>query len=528
MKISKAFIVLFFLFLFVIGAFQLTDFGVGWDEEAQIGIGKTTYDFLTKGDMTLFSFWDKNYGVGFELPVYSVQQLFETQANQYYFRHYCVHFLFIIGLIFLFRSVLLIFKENINKQYLGLLTVLFVVLSPRIYADSFFNSKDIVMLSVSCINFFTILKFIEKPSKFNLFLLALSSAYLLDIRIIGLMNVLLIIGVISIKLILEKSSRKEWIHYLVGYIICTSLILYMIWPYLYYHPFDNFWTAFTSMKKYNWTGSVLFNGSGIESTKLPCYYSLVWMGITSPIFYLVLFLVGFIYTLKKLWSQKTIEIIKNNQSFFIFISLALAIGPILAVIILKSVLYDGWRQLFYVYPYIIIIGVYGFSKIQKSSSLLLKYVTYFLLVIQCSSVAFFMIKNHPHSNVYFNEIVSHKKDYLIQNYERDYWGVAYKQALEKIPSLMKSENDTLNVVCQNAPGVFNAAFIPVKYANRIHVYKLDELQDSMKNHMNYFVTNYRGATHLFPKCTNKIWSINIQNSDVVAIYDLRNNENCFD
>ena len=43
-----------------------------------------------------------------------------------------------------------------------------------------------------------------------------------------------------------------------------------------------------------------------------------------------------------------------------------------------------------------------------------------------------MIRNHPFQNVYFNNFLSHDEQYLRKNFEMDYWGTSYKQALEYV------------------------------------------------------------------------------------------------
>ena len=42
-----------------------------------------------------------------------------------------------------------------------------------------------------------------------------------------------------------------------------------------------------------------------------------------------------------------------------FVFLALSVGPILIVVLLDSVLYDGWRQIYFVYPALVLTAMRG-------------------------------------------------------------------------------------------------------------------------------------------------------------------------
>lgn len=522
--------ILFFLFLFIPGFSVVRDYGVSWDEEAQIEIGKKSYDYLVHDDHSLLTYCDRDYGVGFELPVYALQQLFTTKVSQYYFRHFCVHGLFLLGLFFLFKTQLIFYAEFSGKYWISLLSIFMIVLSPRIFADSFYNSKDIVLLAVSCINFYTLIHAVDKPSKASWFLHGLSSAYLLDIRIIGLVNVMLTIGVLTLFILTHRSTRKQQATNLFIYLLTTITVLYLIWPYLYQHPGEKFISIIKSMAAFRWHFDVLFMGSIINSTKLPSYYTLVWIGLTTPILFLVGSIIGLLFSVRKFFLLKRFNEIAETKQVYILSIVGLALGPIAATILFNSVMYDAWRQLFYVYPYLIMLSVFGFYKliVLFPSRTILRYAFFGLTGVQCIAIIVFIIQAHPHENVYFNEIWPRKNQALVRDFERDYWGLSYKQALIKASTLLKTNDDTLHILCAHTPGKWNSAFIPANLQGRVKVYLQKEIPDSMKQHMDYFITTYRETPNLLPKCMEKIWSLSVQQSDVVAIYDLRQDKQCYE
>lgn len=530
MSLAQKVSILFFLFLFVLGFSVVKDYGVGWDEEAQIEIGKKSYDYIVHGDQSLLTYCDRDYGVGFELPVYAVQQFFTTKVSQYYFRHFCVHGLFLLGLFFLFKTQLIFYATFSGKYWISLFSVLMIVLSPRIYADSFYNSKDIVLLAVSCISFYTFMHAVDKPSRTSWFMHGLSSAYLLDIRIIGLVNVMLTIGFLILFILLQKSNRKQQAIYLCVYLLTTSIVLYIIWPYLHQHPLEKIKEIFKSMAAFRWRFDVLFMGCIINSTKLPSYYTLAWIGLTTPILFLVGSIIGLLSGVRNFFRLKSFkEIIETNQVYLLSI-IGLAFGPIVATILFNSVMYDAWRQLFYVYPYIIMLCVFWFYRLYVlfASRSIFRVTLFGLMSVQCIAVIVFMIQAHPNENVYFNEIWPRKNQALLRDFERDYWGLSYKQALIKASSFLKTNDDTLHILCAHTPGKLNSVFIPVNLQDRVKVYLQKEISDSMKLHMDYFITTYRETPNLLPMCKEKIWSLRVQQSDVVAIYDLSKNRQCYE
>lgn len=514
----------------MLGFSLVKDYGVGWDEEAQIEIGKKSYDYIVHGDQALLSYCDRDYGVGFELPVYAMQQWFTSKVAQYYFRHFCVHGLFLVGLFFLFKTQLIFYAKFSGKYWIGLFSVLMIVLSPRIFADSFYNSKDIVLLAVSCINFYTLLHAVDKPSKTSWFLHGLSSAYLLDIRIIGLVNVMLTIGFLILFLFIHRSTRKQQVIYLLIYLFTTITVLYLIWPYLHQHPIEKIVEIFKSMSSFRWHFDVLFMGSAINSTQLPFYYTLVWIGLTTPILFLVGSVVGLLGSVRDFFLLKRFNEIAETQQVYILSIVGLAFGPIVATILFHSVMYDAWRQLFYVYPYLAMLSVFGFYKIYVlvASRKRLRYALFGALGLQGVAVMVFMVQAHPHENVYFNEIWPRKNQALVKDFERDYWGLSYKQALLQASRLLRTNDDTLHIVCAHTPGKLNSVFIPSKLQDRVKVYLQKEISDSMKQHMDYFITTYREAADLLPKCKEKIWSFRVQSSDVIAIYNLKHDKQCYE
>jgi len=88
---------------------------------------------------------DKDYGVGFELPAYAGERLLGLNTTQsiYFFRHFLTYLVFVAGVMATYG----IAAQRHRSWQAGLLTAALLYLSPRIFADGFYNNKDIVFMA---------------------------------------------------------------------------------------------------------------------------------------------------------------------------------------------------------------------------------------------------------------------------------------------------------------------------------------------------------------------------------------------
>jgi hypothetical protein len=93
-----------------------------------------------------------------------------------------------------------------------------------------------------------------------------------------------------------------------------------------------------------------------------------------------------------------------------------------------------------------------------------------------------MVKYHPYQNVYFNILAGKNMVEIKNNFELDYWGLSYRQALEYI--LKKDMDKTIKICVANFPGMLNAKILtPNDLLRLAYVEKPEEAK--------YFLSNYR-------------------------------------
>ena len=154
-----------------------------------------------------------------------------------------------------------------------------------------------------------------------------------------------------------------------------------------------------------------------------------------------MFLTGLIYFLKNLSVTSVNFDLKSKQDIFVF----LIFSSILFVILFLDVpAYDGWRHFYFLYPLIVYFILVGMLCIFNLNYQRIKKILFLIIFLAIMHNIYWVIKNHPHQNVYFNILIS--KNDLSKKVQLDYWGLSYKQNLEKI---FEIENNSRKVKIYN-------------------------------------------------------------------------------
>ncbi len=489
-------IIFFITFLFS-GLLIYKDFGIAWDEPHQRTLGIYATNYLLHGEPEYLQYQDKYYGSIFEIALIFGERAFKITDNIqkiYQLRHLLIFLSFFVGSIFFY----LLSKQRFKSWKLALITTAMLVINPRIFAHSFFNSKDIPFLAVSIIGVYALTKFLENKKSLYLVFLAISTAMLIALRITGIY--LLILSIIFITIdYLSKKQPKQLISNLSLFIILSSSLTILFWPILWTNPINNFLLALEKMSHYPWENSVLYFGQHINASDLPWHYLPVWIAISTPLAYLFLFTLGLGSSLKKIFLALT-KYYQSHRSDLIF--LFIIFGPILTIILLNSTVYDEWRQIFFIYPFIILIAGKGIQLLSKK--IILKYLVYFALLISFTGSIKFMYNNYPFFNVYFNQLAKPEM------FELDYWGVAYKQGLEFIVD--HDQKDKIKIATANFPGTTNINMLSIDQRKRLI------FTPSIKD-ADYYITNYRWDEADLSSFT-KHKEIIIEGVPIIGIYKL--------
>lgn len=283
-------VIAFFACFFIVGLLIFKDYGISWDEHMNRNTGQIVSRYITEGDRELLEYRDRYYGSVFELTLIAAEKLFglEDTRDIYLMRHLLTFSLFFLGVIFFYRLCRLHFG---NWKW-GLLGALFLILSPRIFAHSFYNTKDLAFLSVFIIAVYTLIRYLDHKNLIRASIHAFTCAFLIDIRILGLLIPVLTFFFFTADLIQSKSRNKESVLSLAVFSILFFGLTILFWPILWEGPIEHFLRAFQQMSQYPWEGMALYMGSFLRGAELPWHYLFVWIGMTTPVLFLLLFVLG--------------------------------------------------------------------------------------------------------------------------------------------------------------------------------------------------------------------------------------------
>jgi len=539
-KIINYLTYIFFGAYFIIGVKIYKDYGITTDEPFQRTSGYYWYLWIISNffsDYSNFEFlkinfnkmeWSQEfknglfleYGVIFDLFAVFVEDIFNLE-NVYQKKHLLNFLIFFSSSVCFFQLIKYRFKNN----FLSFIGVLFYITSPRIFAESFYNSKDIIFMSFTLFAVFFGVKLLKNYKIKNIILFSLFAALATDIRTMGIFLILLFIIFFILECLEENSFLKKNFILFSLLIFSYFLFTYLFWPHLWLNPLDNFLASFQSFKNYSWGGSVLYLGEYVSAQHLPWHYSLVWIVITLPIIYSLLFVIGsfnisfnFFNNFlnidpenfsKKLWYS-------HNDKIDLFILMYFLV-PIVAVIAFGSTLYNGWRHLYFIYPALVYISIFGLKYILSFDFFKnFKYFFYSIIFIFIFINFYNLIKFHPYQNVYFNYLVEKKANYL---FEVDYWGSGNTHALKKIIKDAQS-NKKINVG--------TASFTPFSYSKYIiNDKKIENINFLGNDQLNndYIFTNYMyekdpkiSKKYLIPRNYEKVFTLKRGNIIINEIF----------
>lgn len=491
---EQAIVILCFLALLGVGLTTFSNYGISFDEPVSRTNGAISLRYVAekfdiawlKNDpvlqaitIPLHSYQDRDYGVAFDLPAMLIERLFSLNDSreQYLLRHLLTFLTFFVGIIGLYKAAMLRFMQ---PSY-ALLACVLLVTSPRIYGEAFYNNKDIVFMSLCAISMYTLIRLQVMPSLPNAIFHGVACALAINIRIAGVIFPCITVLALTLLVCYRTISVKKFCLLIVAYLSMTAICTYGFWPWLWETPRHHFLLALKNMSQFRWEHFNLYNGEYIYAKKLPWHYIPTWIAITVPILFSFSFVIGVTGVLKR-FLKHPLHSLNNCQQRQDLLILALASGPVVASIVLNSTLYDGWRQLYFVYPAFLLLSACGAQSIisQKLMGAKVAQLMVIAFAVQITLNMTWMTRNHPYQFLYFNELVSPSERY---KYEYDYWGVTNLKGIEFILSNDSSERITIK------PLGATATEQSISIINSVDRKRL--LFDPMNGSPDYILTNYR-------------------------------------
>ncbi len=496
--------------LLALGWLAHDDYGISWDEHTQLEIGQTNYRYVVKGDPGLYELKDRHYGALFE--IFLVRAAAQGSSRDLYLsRHWWTFLAFVGGVAGFF----LLLEKITRRGGLALTGCLLLVLSPRIFADAFYNSKDIPFLSACIWAMLALLHFLEKPGWRRAALLAFASAVMIALRMPGIFIIGVALALLAREGLAGRLGFARAAALAAGYLLLSAALAVGFYPVLWRDPLGEFRQALVLMANFPNDNSVLYQGRYIAPQELPWHYLPVWIGITTPIAYLILAAVAAAATFAG-WLKQPRRLLAAESTPWLVVSLWL-FAPWLAVLLLRSALYDGWRQMFFIYPALVVFAVRGWDGLAGALSSRVGYysagrwLSGLALAVLLLPAALWMAREHPFQNLYFNRLAGTDMQTVKMNFDLDYWGLSHRQGLEAL--LRLDPRSRIKIYADSPVALRNAAILYPKDEQRLEF--VDQIEQA-----DYFIGNYRWHREDYPY-NDEVYAVWMGNARVLSIFRLR-------
>jgi hypothetical protein len=223
--------------------------------------------------------------------------------------------------------------------------------------------------------------------------------------------------------------------------LLSYLVMLLFWPWAQTRPLQNPILSLKEMMKFSWHGDVMFWGELVSSDHLP------WDYLPTMLFAQMseVMIVGLSLLLVTAW-----YIVVRNFSFKHFIrygTMAYAtLFPVAYIVINQSVVYDNSRHVLFVYPFLAFFAAIGLDIALRAAAG--KRAYQFALVAIFSGLLLMpvasMIKLHPYQYTYYNHFVGGVSGGY-ENFERDYWGLSYKELAEQFVAYLEKDESGQSV-----------------------------------------------------------------------------------
>ena len=451
-----------------VGVAVLDDYGVSWDEFYQRDIALETIRYVLGQDDELLSNHDKFYGMTFEMPLLIVERALGLQDDTRAFllsRHILSHLFFIAGGFFCY----LLIRRLFGSTVIALFAMLLFLLHPRLYAESFVNTKDIPLASMFMVALFLTHRALSKDTVRAFLLCGLAVGILINIRILGVVLFAAVLAVRALDLLFDSSAAVGRKHaFITGgvFALAAMLALYATLPYLWANPIERSVEMFATLAHHPTVFPQLFQGELIMGNDLPAHYIPTWIAITTPPVVLLLGVAGIIAVIRHAWARPR-DILGNAELKFGFLLIGGLIMTFIAVVVVTPTMYNGWRQTYFLYAPFCALAAFGLHWLASvSGRTVVRAGAYTLVGAGIFLVVLQMVRIHPYQQAYFNFLVDWETPELLgDQYPLEYWGTAYLDGLRWLT--VTYPDALMQVWGNNGHNHRNRAFLPESARQRI-------------------------------------------------------------
>ncbi len=434
----------------IAGVAVVDDYGVIWDEAIFREMAIGNFDYVATGDTDGLYVRDyRYYGVAFEMPLLLAERALGLQdtRHMYLMRHLVTHLFFIAGG---FASGMLAYRM-MGSRWVALFAMLLFLLHPRLYAHSFFNSRDVPFAVMLIIALYLTHRAFRKDTLGAFLLCGIGAGLAINMRPFALMLLPMILAMCGLDLWQAGRGERKRILASAGIFAGAALaVVYIIHPYYWENPL-RFIEGLRVFSQHPTLTDNLFMGEIYRSDAVPWNYIPVWFGITAPPIALLLGAVGCAAACRRS-IESPLAALRDRETRFGVLLMSCFALPVVAVIVLQSNIYNDWRQMYFLWAPFCLLAAVGLCAIANSNvgKIGLKVavqmpgwvrggrwhtasraLAYGVAGVGLATTLTAMAALHPNQQVYFNGLTdTETPGALAKRYDMDYWNVAQRESLE--------------------------------------------------------------------------------------------------
>ena len=440
------------------GVAALDDYGAGVNDRAQRDFAILNADYVMGRGDAFPAAQDRYYGMVFEMPALMAERALglEDSRDIFLLRHLLIHLFYIVGGFF---CGLLVYRM-FGSRWVALLAMLLFLLHPRLYAHSFFNGKDIPFAVMFVMALYLMHRAFRRDTIGAFALLGVVVGLAVNLRPFALLLPAAVLAMRGLDWWFAANPLRRKRILVSGGVFVGAVLLsvYVSHPYYWENPL-RFLDSVPTLLHHPVLALQIFQGRVISSHDVPPEYIPVWFGITTP---LAALLLGGVGALVVCWRgvRSPGLILRSGELRFLLAALGCLVLPVAVAIVTEANIYDGWRNLYFLWGPFCLLAAAGLWGIQGAAvrgkdlvkvdgGKLPRVVVYGVALAGLINMVYAIISLHPNQYVYFNLLVNRAAaDELGQRYYMGFEGVAFRQGIEYLLELYPDE--TLHLPLGNA------------------------------------------------------------------------------
>ena len=506
---KKGLICLFFVVFALLGILTADDYGRAWDEPLEMEILKSnivSYEQYFgvrsehfEGVEPIQDSIEKDHGVSsfyiFAPALYN-ESLSEEQLSQMW--HMLCWCIFTLGAIGLYGCL----RQLSTPRHFALIGVVFLLITPRFFAEAHYNNKDIVLFSFTLLMLWQAFKLLKKPTYKALTFFAIFGAFAFNTKIVGLALFGLcgiFVCVHSFVMAKERNMKISRILlmllYGVGLFFAFTILLT---PAAWSNPLEYMeYLVENAVLFSRWNGYVLYLGEvyWLLKASIPQSYLPVMIFATTPMWMFALIGIGQCIALCSI-GKRIKRIFNSTTEMQLTLTTLLWLVPLVFAVLSNTKVYNGWRHFYFIYAPMCVFAGYAIYQISLllSNKIVMRKVLACIVTLCFVGSGIGLFRWHPYQYTYYQPIARYMNadgDF----FELDYWNVSVRDALVQLASKIEGNISIAGADLWADVGLkFALEVLPEEVASRFEYLALEDSEQAEYILNNPSYENYNKST----------------------------------